>query len=204
MSPRHKYKKSYTETVIDMALSRNRISNVMVAKRLEIDEKTIRNWRKEHPEFDKAFTEAHHQVMEKINNTARKSLDVRKKRTVVKETDDGKIITDDVLPNHNDLAAFAKLGLKQTFSDPEAEKLKAYGRDILKRYSAGEITPEDAATMLEFEGLPVPETLMLRVRQLIGPDAKGAGGSRYRNMTDEELESNLRHLRKQTDEPEGW
>ncbi|AHE73416.1 hypothetical protein M942_22635 [Enterobacter ludwigii] len=163
MSPRHKYKPSYTETVIDMALARNKISNSMVAKRLKVDEKTIRNWRKEYPAFNEAFTEAHHQLAEKINNTARKSLDVRKRRTVTKETEDGKIITEDVLPSHNDLAAFAKLGLRETFSDPEAEKRDDLRRTIIRKFVDGEYNALQATLLLETEGLDVPHTLKLEL-----------------------------------------
>lgn len=163
MASRRKYKPSDRETVIDMALSRNKISNSMVAKRLKVDEKTIRNWRKEYPAFDEAFTEAHRQLAEKINNTARKSLDVRKRRTVTKETEDGKIITEDVLPSHNDLAAFAKLGLRETFSDPEAEKRDDLRRTIIRKFADGEYTALQAALLLEAEGIKVPQTLMLEV-----------------------------------------
>ncbi|MGN5575726.1 transposase [Enterobacter sp. Lyrl_3] len=163
MASRRKYKPSDRETVIDMALSRNKISNSMVAKRLKVDEKTIRNWRKEYPAFDEAFTEAHRQLAEKINNTARKSLDVRKRRTVTKETEDGKIITEDVLPSHNDLAAFAKLGLRETFSDPEAEKRDDLRRTIIHKFVDGEYTALQATLLLETEGLDVPHTLKLEL-----------------------------------------
>jgi transposase-like protein len=172
MATRRKYKPSDRETVIDMALSRNKISNSMVAKRLKVDEKTIRNWRKEYPAFDEAFTEAHRQLAEKINNTARKSLDVRKRRTVTKETEDGKIITEDVLPSHNDLAAFAKLGLRETFSDPEAEKRDNLRRTIIHKFVDGEYSALQATLLLETEGLDVPHTLKL---ELEAQKARGGG-----------------------------
>jgi transposase-like protein len=163
MAPRRKYKPSDREIVIDMALSRNRISNRLVAKRLKVDESTIREWRKAHPEFDAAFTDAHRQLAEKISNTARKSLDVRKRRTVTKETKDGKIITEDVLPSHNDLATFAKLGLRETFSDPEAEKRDDLRRTIIHKFVDGEYTALQATLLLETEGFDVPHTLKLEL-----------------------------------------
>lgn len=173
MASRRKYKPSDRETVIDMALSRNKISNSMVAKRLKVDEKTIRNWRKEYPAFDEAFTEAHRQLAEKINNTARKSLDVRKRRTVTKKTDDGKIITEDVLPSHNDLAAFAKLGLRETFSDPEAEKRDDLRRTIIHKFADGEYTALKATLLLESEYLDVPDVLKDAAEK---EQARGSGG----------------------------
>lgn len=183
MSPRHKYKPSYTETVIDMALSRNKISNSMVAKRLKVDEKTIRNWRKEYPAFNEAFTEAHHQLAEKINNTARKSLDVRKRRTVTKETEDGKIVIEDVLPNHNDLAAFAKLGLRETFSDPEVEKRDALYRGIIRKFADGEYTALQSALLLEAEGIKIPQILMLALDTPKRFDLSGPGGGAIKTET---------------------
>lgn len=82
MARKNSFKKAYVGIVIDMALARNKISNRMVAQRLEIDEATIRNWRKEHADFNRAFTEAREVLMEKINNVAGKSLDVRKRKIV--------------------------------------------------------------------------------------------------------------------------
>jgi transposase-like protein len=84
MARKNSFKKAYVGIVIDMALARNKISNRMVAQRLEIDEATIRNWRKEHADFNRAFTEAREVLMEKINNVAGKSLDVRKRKIVTK------------------------------------------------------------------------------------------------------------------------
>lgn len=174
MAPRRKYKPSDRETVIDMALSRNRVSNRLVAKRLKVDESTIREWRKLYPDFDEAFTEAHHQLAAKINNTARKSLDIRKRRTITKETDDGKIITEDVLPSHNDLAVFAKLGLRGTFCDPDVEKRDDIRRTIIRKFVDGEYTALQATLLLETEGLDVPHTLKLELEVL--RKKGGAGG----------------------------
>lgn len=183
MASRRKYKPSDRETVIDMALSRNKISNSMVAKRLKVDEKTIRNWRKEYPAFDEAFTEAHRQLAEKINNTARKSLDVRKRRTITKETEDGKIVIEDVLPGHNDLAAFAKLGLRETFSDPETEKRDALYRSIIRKFADGEFTALQAALLLEAEGIKIPQILMLALDTPKRFDLSGSGGGAIKTET---------------------
>jgi transposase-like protein len=40
---------------MDMALARSKISNRMVAQRLGVDETTIRRWRKENIEFERAL-----------------------------------------------------------------------------------------------------------------------------------------------------
>ncbi|NRF55789.1 hypothetical protein FOB46_00520 [Citrobacter braakii] len=53
-----------------MALARSKISNRMVAQRLGVDETTIRRWRKENIEFERAFTEAREALREKINRVA--------------------------------------------------------------------------------------------------------------------------------------
>jgi transposase-like protein len=50
---------------MDMALARSKISNRMVAQRLGVDETTIRRWRKENIEFERAFTEAREALREK-------------------------------------------------------------------------------------------------------------------------------------------
>jgi transposase-like protein len=95
---------------MDMALARSKISNRMVAQRLGVDETTIRRWRKENIEFERAFTEAR-EVLRKINRVAGKSLDVRKRKVVTTSPDGVKTTVEDVLPTHNDIAVFSKLSV---------------------------------------------------------------------------------------------
>lgn len=128
MARKNSFKKAYVGIVIDMALARNKISNRMVAQRLEIDEATIRNWRKEHADFNRAFTEAREVLMEKINNVAGKSLDVRKRKIVSRGPKGLTTTIEDVLPTHNDIAVFSKaLGLgTSVYSEEERQ------RDVLR------------------------------------------------------------------------
>ena len=87
MAPKKSFRKAYVGIVMDMALARSKISNRMVAQRLGVDETTIRRWRKENIEFERAFTEALEALREKINRVAGKSLDVRKRKVVTTSPD---------------------------------------------------------------------------------------------------------------------
>lgn len=163
MARKNSFKKAYVSIVIDMALARNKISNRMVAQRLEIDEATIRNWRKEHADFNRAFTEAREVLMERINSVAVKSLDVRKRKVVTTSPDGVKTTVEDVLPTHNDVALFAKaLGLGRSVYG-EAERQRDVLRDVMKRKVSGDYTALQAAQLLEAEGIKVPETLMMEL-----------------------------------------
>lgn len=163
MARKHSFKKAYVGIVIDMALARNKISNRMVAQRLGIDEATIRNWRKEHPDLDRAFTEAREVLMEKINNVAGRSLDVRKRKVVTKSPDGLKTTIEDVLPTHNDVAVFAKaLGLGHSMYGEE-ERRRDVLRDVMKQKVAGKYNALEAAQLLEAEGIKIPETLRLEL-----------------------------------------
>lgn len=163
MARKNSFKKAYVGIVIDMALARNKISNRMVAQRLEIDEATIRNWRKEHADFNRAFTEAREVLMEKINNVAGKSLDVRKRKIVTKSPDGLKTTVEDVLPTHNDVAVFAKsLGLGRSVYG-EDERQRDVLRDVMKDKVAGKYTALEAAQLLEAEGIKVPATLLMEL-----------------------------------------
>lgn len=163
MARRHSFKKAYVGIVIDMALARNRISNRMVAQRLGIDEATIRNWRKEHPDLDRAFTEAREVLMEKINSVAGRSLDVRKRKVVTKSADGLKTTIEDVLPTHNDVAVFSKaLGLGHS-TYGEEERRRDVLRDVMKQKVAGKYNALEAAQLLEAEGIKIPETLRLEL-----------------------------------------
>lgn len=170
MARKQSFKKAYVGIVMDMALARSKISNRMVAQRLEVDEATIRNWRKEHPAFSRAFTEAREVLMEKINTVAGKSLDVRK-RTIISRGPKGLTTTvEEVLPSHSDVAVFAKyLGLGRSVYGEE-DRLRDTLRDIMKHKIAGKYTALEAAQLLEAEGIKVPETLMAEIE-----DQRGKG-----------------------------
>ncbi len=176
MARKNSFKKAYVGIVIDMALARNKISNRMVAQRLEIDEATIRNWRKEHADFNRAFTEAREVIMEKINNVAAKSLDVRKRKTVTTSPDGIKTTTEEVLPTHNDVAVFAKaLGLGRSVYGEE-DRLRDVLRDVMAQKVAGKYTALEAAQLLEAEGIKVPETLLLELDTPKRFELSGPGG----------------------------
>lgn len=163
MAPKKSFRKAYVGIVMDMALARNKISNRMVAQRLGVDETTIRRWRKENIDFERVFSEARQVLMEKINNVAGKSLDVRKRKIVTTSTDGVKTTTEDVLPTHNDVAVFAKaLGLGHSMYG-EDERRRDVLRDVMKQKVAGKYTALEAAQLLEGEGIKVPETLRLEL-----------------------------------------
>ncbi|HEM7952258.1 TPA: hypothetical protein U2L64_001494 [Citrobacter koseri] len=163
MARKNSFKKAYVGIVIDMALARNKISNRMVAQRLEIDEATIRNWRKEHADFNRAFTEAREVLMEKINNVAGKGLDVRKRKIVSRGPKGLTTTIEDVLPTHNDVAVFAKsLGLGRSVYG-EDERQRDVLRDVMKDKVAGKYTALEAAQLLEAEGIKVPATLLMEL-----------------------------------------
>lgn len=163
MARKNSFKKAYVGIVLDMALARNKISNRMVAQRLEIDEATIRNWRKEHADFNRAFTEAREVLMEKINSVAGKSLDVRKRKIVTKSSDGLKTTVEDVLPTHNDVAVFAKtLGLGRSVYGEE-ERQRDVLREVMKHKVAGKYSALQAAQLLEAEGIKVPATLLMEL-----------------------------------------
>ena len=163
MAPKKSFRKAYVGIVMDMALARSKVSNRMVAQRLGVDETTIRRWRKENIEFERAFTEAREALREKINLTARKNLDIRKRKIVTKSGDGEKTTTEDVLPTHQDIAVFSKtLGLgASVFS--EEERQRDVLREVMKHKVSGKYSALQAAQLLEAEGIKVPETLMMEL-----------------------------------------
>lgn len=163
MAPKKSFRKAYVGIVMDMALARSKISNRMVAQRLGVDETTIRRWRKENIEFERAFTEAREALREKINRVAGKSLDVRKRKVVTTSPDGVKTTIEDVLPTHNDVAVFAKaLGLGTSVYSEE-ERLRDVLREVMKHKVAGKYTALEAAQLLEAEGAKVPGTLLMEL-----------------------------------------
>ncbi|HHI2551366.1 TPA: hypothetical protein ACP41M_001082 [Klebsiella aerogenes] len=172
MARKQTFKKAYVGIVMDMALARNKISNRMVAQRLDIDEGTIRNWRKEHRDFDRAFTEARNMLKEKINSVAGRSLDIRKRKIITTSPDGIKTTVEDVLPTHNDVAVFAKaLGMGNSIYSAENEKQDIL-RNVMKKKIAHELTALEAAQLLEAEGIEVPKTLFME----LAPAAKTTAG----------------------------
>lgn len=183
MARKNSFKKAYVGIVLDMALARNKISNRMVALRLEIDEATIRNWRKEHADFNRAFTEAREVLREKINSVAGKSLDVRKRKIITKSADGTKTTIEDVLPTHNDVAVFAKaLGLGHSVHGEE-ERLRDVLREVMKHKVAGKYTALEAAQLLEAEGIKVPATLLLELENPKKIEISGPGGGPVKTET---------------------
>ncbi|MCF6709504.1 hypothetical protein [Raoultella ornithinolytica] len=190
MAPKKSFRKAYVGIVMDMALARSKISNRMVAQRLDVDETTIRRWRKENIDFNRSFTEAREVLMEKINSVAGKSLDVRKRKIITKSADGTKTTVEDVLPTHNDVAVFAKaLGLGHSVHG-EDERLRDVLREIMKHKVAGKYTALEAAQLLEAEGIKVPATLLLELENPKKIELSGPGGGAIKtettNLTPEE------------------
>ncbi|MFI2848802.1 hypothetical protein ACH688_16745 [Klebsiella aerogenes] len=183
MAPKKSFRKAYVGIVMDMALARSKISNRMVAQRLGVDETTIRRWRKENIDFDRAFTEAREALREKINRVAGKSLDVRKRKVVTTSPDGVKTTIEDVLPTHNDIAVFSKaLGLgSSVYSDEERQRDVL--REVMKHKVAGKYTALEAAQLLEAEGIKVPATLLLELENPKKIEISGPGGSAIKTET---------------------
>ncbi|MGO3910223.1 hypothetical protein [Huaxiibacter chinensis] len=163
MAPKKSFRKAYVGIVMDMALARSKISNRMVAQRLGVDETTIRRWRKENIEFERAFTEAREALREKINRVAGKSLDVRKRKVVTTSPDGVKTTIEDVLPTHNDIAVFSKVLGLGTSVYSEEERQRDVLREVMKHKVAGKYSALEAAQLLEAEGVKVPATLRMEL-----------------------------------------
>ena len=163
MAPKKSFRKAYVGIVMDMALARSKISNRMVAQRLGVDETTIRRWRKENIEFERAFTEAREALREKINRVAGKSLDVRKRKVVTTSPNGVKTTIEDVLPTHNDIAVFSKVLGLGTSVYSEEERQRDVLREVMKNKVAGKYSALEAAQLLEAEGVKVPATLQMEL-----------------------------------------
>jgi len=172
MAPKKSFKKAYVSIVMDMALARSKISNRMVAQRLGVDEITIRRWRKDNVDLERAFTEARETLREKINSVAGKSLDVRKRKVITTSPDGVKTTIEDVLPTYNDIAVFSKsLGLGASVYSEE-ERRRDVLRDVMKHKVEGIYSALEAAQLLEADGIKVPHTLMLEIE---AQQSRGAG-----------------------------
>lgn len=163
MAPKKSFRKAYVGIVMDMALARSKISNRMVAQRLGVDETTIRRWRKENIEFERAFTEAREALREKINRVAGKSLDVRKRKVVTTSPDGVKTTIEDVLPTHNDIAVFSKVLGLGTSVYSEEERQRDVLREVMKHKVSGKYSALEAAQLLEAEGIKIPPTLLMEL-----------------------------------------
>ncbi len=62
------------------------------------------------------------------------------------------------------------MGVSEVFFDEEKQQQKEYLRSILERKKAGEMTSLEAAQFMEIEGIPVPNTLLLEIKQASGLD----------------------------------
>ncbi|HGJ5899253.1 hypothetical protein [Arsenophonus apicola] len=169
MPARIVFKKNYIDFVRDVALANGKVSNRMIAKRLNVDEKTIRKWRSDYYDFDRAFNEALSMIREKLIKTAVKNLDVRKMKTINKTPDGESESIKEIHPTHNDIAVFEKIGLSSVIISQIEEK-KCFLQTILERKNSGEITPLQAGQLIEIEGIPVPNTLLLEIKQASGLD----------------------------------
>lgn len=170
MSGKARYKKAYIDDVINLSLVKGKVSNNFIAKWLHVDEKTIRNWRKDYYDFDHAFHHAADILKKEIAETARQNTKMRT-RKIIKKTPDGETTTiEEVLPSHNDIAVYKKMGINEVFFDEEKQQQKEYLRSILERKKSGELTSLEAAQFLEIEGIPVPNTLLLEIKQASGLD----------------------------------
>lgn len=169
MSKKIDFKKPFIKVVSDASLVKGKVSNRLIASRLGVDEATIRRWRKDHPEFDKAFSNALDDLKNRINAAAELNLKVRK-RKVITDGPKGRTVTvEEIIPSHNDIAVFSKaLGAGPTVHGVDEERKedqRAILRSTVKRKIAGEITALDAALILEAEGIAVPETLLLELQK---------------------------------------
>ncbi|WP_063657802.1 hypothetical protein [Candidatus Arsenophonus triatominarum] len=127
MSGKAKYKKAYIDDVINLSLVKGKVSNHFIAKWLHVDEKTIRNWRKDYYEFDHAFHHAADILKKELAETARQNTKIRK-RKIIKTTADGETTTiEEVLPSHNDIAVYKKMG-----SMKSSLTMKSINKRILK------------------------------------------------------------------------
>lgn len=167
MPAKKNFKDDYVGFVLDVALARGKVSNRMIAKRLGVDEKTIRCWRKDKPDFDEAFIEAMSLLREMVNSVARGNLKLRKKNIVKKTPEGESVITEDVLPTHNDIAVYSRIGLDASIV-AEKNHQRDILREIIKKNISGELSSIDAAKLIEAEGIPIPKTLMLEVKKEIG------------------------------------
>ncbi|WP_200911417.1 hypothetical protein [Yersinia pestis] len=155
--------------MLSLAPLRGGVTNRSFSKHVGVTEATIRNWRKAHPEFDRAFTEPERMMGEKINNGIQGLLGTRTKTTKIKGAEGTKTITEEVLPSHNDIMVAAKSGFRKSMIGFEEQHRKETLKGIRQRLAAGEITYLDAVDECEEEGITVPDSWKTReIARIIG------------------------------------
>lgn len=168
------YRKAYAERAINISLTCKKATNKMIATALGVSETTIRNWRTEHAEFDKAITNARQIVREQVNKVVRGNLTTRKRKVVAVGGKYGTITTtEDVLPTYNDILVFNKMGGRGSIYDEHTDDQRDILRKIMARKVAGELSPVDAAQLLEAESITAPASLLLEVQRILGVKDNG-------------------------------
>ncbi|WP_140187470.1 hypothetical protein [Providencia stuartii] len=160
---RPKYDSDYVKLALSFAAySRVKISNRNFAKHIGVTEGAIRKWRKEYPDFDRAFLDPAGVIASKINIGVMDNLDKRSKMTIVKGEDGVKAIKDDVLPTHNDLLVASKLGFRKSMVGFDEQHRKSVIADLNKQLVSGDVTYLDAVAELELEEILVPASWKAR------------------------------------------
>lgn len=160
---RPKYDGDYVKLALSFAAySRVKISNRNFAKHISVSEAVIRKWRKENPDFDRAFIDPAGVIASKINMGVMDNLDKRSKMTIVKSEDGVKAIKDDVLPTHNDLLVASKLGFRKPMVGFDEQHRKSVIADLNKQLVSCDITYLDAVAELELEEILVPASWKAR------------------------------------------
>lgn len=148
-----------TRLVILAGFSRKKPSNRMAAKWFNVRESTIRNWRKEHEDFDYAFGNAEAIWMERISKNIWGNLEPREKVTVIKDSKGkAKTIKEQILPTHNDIAAALKGGCRKPLVGFEEQERIEILAAINKSIRSGVLSYIDAVCECELEGIDVPES----------------------------------------------
>lgn len=160
---RPKYDSDYVKLALSFAAySRVKISNRNFAKHIGVTEGAIRKWRKEYPDFDRAFLDPAGVIASKINMGVMDNLDKRSKMTIIKGEDGVKAIKDDVLPTHNDLLVASKLGFRKSMVGFDEQHRKSVIADLNKQLASGDVTYLDAVAELELEEILVPASWKAR------------------------------------------
>lgn len=176
MAPKAIFKKTFIKIVLKICLARGSASNRYIASRLGVDEITIRRWRKEHPDFDRAIGDAKNMLREMADDALINHLTTRKRKTVIDGPDGRTVKVEDVLSTHNDILALSKSGVGDVVHGEHDERREIL-RKITNQNIAGELTALAAAKLLEAEGIPVPKTLLLEVQKHLGIGSPGDTGT---------------------------
>lgn len=170
MAPKAIFKKTFIKLVMKICLARGSASNRYIASRLGVDEITIRRWRKEHSDFDRAISESKLMLKEMADDAMMNHLVTRKRKTVIDGPDGRTVKTEDVLSTHSDILALSKSGVGDVVHGEYDEKREIL-KKVIRQNVAGELTAIAAAKLLEAEGIPIPEVLLLEVKKSLGVGA---------------------------------